>query len=504
MIFLIFVIKSKQPKDNSMILQEFKSLLDDIRKTKCETQTLEIKKAAGGAPMRLYDTLSSFSNQDEGGVIVLGIDETGLFAEVGVYDAHDLIKKISEQCKEMEPPVRPLLNAFEVDGKTFVTVEIPGIDVSRRPCLYKGKGRLRGAYIRVGDSDELMTEYEVYSYETYREHRRDDLRIVEKAFPALMDQNAIQDFIRLMQRERVNLSRMSDEEVSELTNLTHDNQYTISAVMMFSKYPQAFFPQICITAVRIPGTVTGELGSVGERFLDNRRIEGTIPEMFDAALQFIKANMKTKTVINTATGHREDQMEYPLSAVREAILNALIHRDYSQYTEGMPIQILMFADRMEIRNPGGLYGRMRIDQLGKVQPDTRNPTIVAMMEALRLAENRYSGIPTIRREIRLAGLREAEFSEERGNFVVRFFNTAAATKETSKIIDSLKPNEIRLLQFCQTPRTREEIAGFLNIQTLWYAIKTHVAPLIERGLIALSVPSRPKSSKQTFRSTIDI
>ena len=74
----------------------------------------------------------------------------------------------------------------------------------------------------------------------------------------------------------------------------------------------------------------------------------------------------------------------------QAILNALVHRDYSIHTEGMPIQIIMFENRIEIRNPGGIYGRIRIDQLGKVQPDTRNPIIALELEVLKITENRYS------------------------------------------------------------------------------------------------------------------
>ena len=83
-------------------------------------------------------------------------------------------------------------------------------------------------------------------------------------------------------------------------------------------------------------------------------------------------------------------------AGQHSALNALIHRDYSIHTEGMPIQLLLFEDRFEVRSPGGLYGRLRIDQLGKVQPDTRNPVLAVAMETLGETENRYSGIPTMR------------------------------------------------------------------------------------------------------------
>ena len=111
---------------------------------------------------------------------------------------------------------------------------------------------------------------------------------------------------------------------------------------------------------------------MGERFLDNQRIEGNIAEMLDGAIQFVNRNMRVKTIVDPETGKRKDRTDYPITAIREAVLNALVHRDYSIHTEGMPIQLIMFENRMEIRNLGGIYGRIRIDQLGKVQPDTRN------------------------------------------------------------------------------------------------------------------------------------
>jgi ATP-dependent DNA helicase RecG len=69
-------------------------------------------------------------------------------------------------------------------------------------------------------------------------------------------------------------------------------------VLLFSPYPQAYFPQLCITAVVVPGTELGVEGTAGERFLDNQRIEGSIPEMLDAAIAFVRRNMRTKTIVN--------------------------------------------------------------------------------------------------------------------------------------------------------------------------------------------------------------
>ena len=148
-----------------MTAEELLEKLEKLQKYKCETSMLEIKSAENGCPKHLYDTLSSFSNQDDGGVIIFGIDEAQNYKEVGVYDAQDIQKKINEQCLQMEPVVRPLLTVVEKNNKCFVSAEIPGIDITDRPVFYKGKGRVRGSFIRVGDSDEPMTEYEVYSYE---------------------------------------------------------------------------------------------------------------------------------------------------------------------------------------------------------------------------------------------------------------------------------------------------------------------------------------------------
>ena len=87
----------------------------------------------------------------------------------------------------------------------------------------------------------------------------------------------------------------------------------------------------------------------------------------------------------------------------------------------MPIQLIMFEDRMEIRNPGVIYGRIKMDQLGKVQPDTRNPVIASELEVLKVTENRYSGIPRIRKMMQEYDLQQPEFIEERGSFIVKLY-----------------------------------------------------------------------------------
>jgi len=480
---------------------ELIELLCKVRQLKTETQTIEIKAAAVSYPTGLYDTLSSFSNQDDGGIILFGLDEKSGFEEVGVYDAQDLQKHVVEQCNQMEPKVRPLFTVCEKDEKVFVSAEIPGLDVADRPCFYSGRGRLKGSYVRVGDADEHMTEYEIYSYEAFRKKYQDDIRPAERANLHSLDNSLVENYLLKLKLDRPHLAQLDNKRIMELMGITNNGVPTVAAVMLFGSYPQAYFPQLCITAISVPGTQVGELGKDGERFLDNRRIEGTLPQMLDEAIAFVRKNTKAKTIIDELTGKRIDKSDYPMTAIREAILNALIHRDYSIHTEGMPIQLLLFEDRFEISNPGGLYGRLQIDQLGKVQPDTRNPVLAVAMEVLNETENRYSGIPTIYRELAAANMPEPEFLDRQGSFTVRFHrrnNVAVVSKPDGENLTIIPTLEEAILAFCETPRTRKEIADFLDIKTVSHAIKHHVMPLVERGDIILKYPDKPRSPKQEY------
>ena len=341
-----------------------------------------------------------------------------------------------------------------------------------------------------------MTEYEVYSYEAFRKKYQDDIRPVQRATLRSLDQQKLGEYIERLKAGKPHLSAIDEETIYELMSIKRNEEITLMAVMLFSPYPQAYFPQLCITAVVVPGTELGTEGSEGERFLDNLRIEGPIPEMLDTAIAFVRRNMRTKTIVNPETGKREDRTDYPITAIREAVLNSLVHRDYSIHTEGMPIQIMMFDDRMEIRNPGGIYGRIKADQLGKVQPDTRNPVLATALEVLGVTENRYSGIPTIRRELKKNGLPEPVFEDQRGLFSVTFSNSGEKHSTEEDIDDKAKG----LIEFCKTPRTRKEIAEYLGLGSVSYVIKDYVMPLVDKGKIKLSIPDKPRSPKQLYFS----
>ena len=488
-------------REKDMLTEELLELTEEIRRGKTESQTLEVKAAHNGCPRRLYDTLSAFSNQDSGGIIVFGLDEQTGFSVVGVYDVQDLQKHVTEQCLQMEPPVRAVFTIAEIEGRIVCSAEIPAVELTERPCYYAGVGRVRGSFVRVGEAVLPMTDLELYSYEAFRQHQHDDERVVERATMDMLDEESVQSYIMERKKGRSAFSRLSPEQINEMLCITGDGVPTLAAVLNFSIFPQGYFPQFCITAIVVPGTEPGAVSEDQVRFINNRRIEGTISQMFEEAMQFCSRSMKVKTIIDPATGKRTDRTEYPMNAVREAILNALIHRDYSVHTEGTPVQIVFFTDRLEIHSPGNLYGRMTIDQLGWSRPDLRNPTLAVMAEALTSAENRYSGIPTIRREMAGYGLPEPVFENRRNEFVVTLYNGESSA---SIIDDSLIDRDIMttdgLIEFCRKPRSRQEIADFLGVRTINYAVNRYIRPLISEGRLQMMNPDKPRSRYQKYYS----
>jgi ATP-dependent DNA helicase RecG len=243
----------------------------------------------------------------------------------------------------------------------------------------------------------------------------------------------------------------------------------------------------------------GELGASGERFVDNKRFDGTIPQMLEGAMAFVRRNIRTATVID-ASGAREDRPEYPLKAVREIILNALIHRDYSVHTEDSPIRIILYKDRLEVENPGGLYGRLTVNDLGKLPADTRNPFLAGSLEVMINTENRFSGIPTIVKEMHDAGLLPPVFESQRGNFKVTLYNSRASQEKTESdtVVSAEQSIEEQIRAFCQTPKSKDEIVAHLKMSSPYYLVTKYLKPMIEKGLLAQTIPEKPKSKFQKY------
>lgn len=121
-----------------------------------------------------------------------------------------------------------------------------------------------------------MTEYEIYSYEAFRRKYEDEIRIVERAEADDLNQDSLLRHELALKSERPHFARMDESHILELTSVLRNGKPTLAGIMLFSTYPQAFFPQLSIIATRIPGTQIGDTRPNEERFIDNARIEGRL------------------------------------------------------------------------------------------------------------------------------------------------------------------------------------------------------------------------------------
>ena len=138
---------------------------------------------------------------------------------------------------------------------------------------------------------------------------------------------------------------------------------------------------------------------------------------------------------------------------------------------------------------------MTVEQLGKAQMDLRNPVLAVMAETLTEAEIRNSGIPTMYREMQAFGLPKPIFENRRDAFVVTFFNRR---RSAGTEVEVAAPTAQDLLDFCEIPRTRAEIAAFLGIATVGYVQRRYIVPLLASGILHMTLPDMPRSRKQRY------
>ena len=466
-----------------------------MQKYQTETDKIEAKTAEKGCPQKCYDTISAFANKD-GGIIIFGINENNNFKEQDVYNVNDLQKQITSLCTtSLEPKIRPEFLVLTYNGKKLLAVKINELPQKKKPCYYKNVGIHKGSYIRIGDSDEHMTDYEIYNLQSYTDDIKEDLRPIKRAEFEDLNQDKIQQYLEKIKDKKPNLSKFSDEKILKLNGIIENStgkiHPTLAGMMVFGEYPQGYLPQLFIACVVVPGRKLGDVGELGQRFDDNERVEGTIEEMLDKSLAFVRRNIGTMVIIDD-DGKRTDIPHYPMKALREAIANALIHRDYSINTEGSYIYLRIFDDRIEILNPGGLYGNNRIENLGTDNIlDVRNNTIIRLLEETTdIVENRHTGIATMRDEMKKMNLPEPEFENLRGTFKVTFRKEKSdetVKNFTGNCTDNFTENftdrEIKVLELLKVNPSITQLELANELKTSRRTISTVLSKLKEKGKI---------------------
>ncbi|AXB46365.1 ATP-binding protein [Amycolatopsis albispora] len=410
--------------------EELAEIVRHLRKLGADDVEVEAKRAATKLPKSVRETVSAFANT-RGGVLVLGLDEAAGFAAVGVEDAAKLSADLGALCGEdLEPPIRPVIRVHRFEGADLVVAEVPALEPERRPCFAKGAGMTQGSYLRVGDGDRKLSSYEVQLMLSSRGQPRYDEEPVPTAGIESLDTKAVDEFAaRLRDRRPHAFAGLATEEVLRRAKVLAGDRVTLGGLLALGAYPQEHFPQLLVTFVHYPTPDGADVAS-GERFLDNVPFEGAIPVMVGDALAALRRNMSRRATVRGAG--RVDTWEYPEAALREAIVNALAHRDYSPAARGTQVQVEMYPDRLLVRNPGGLFGPVTEDDLGEEGlSSTRNATLLRLLEDVvipgtgrTVCENRGSGIRTMITALRQASLSPPRFADKVSFFQVTFPNHA--------------------------------------------------------------------------------
>ncbi|GAA1965840.1 ATP-binding protein [Kitasatospora viridis] len=447
-----------------MDVAELHALLDELRQLGGDHSTCEVKKAQGGLPHTLWESISALANA-QGGWIVLGVDEKSDFRIVGVNEPSAMEAQLGAICSELEPPVRTEIVTVRIDGVAVVTSYIPAVPREQRPCHKRNLGPYAGSRIRVADGDRKFTDYEVSVLLSNRNEPRHDTSPVAGALPDDLNENLVSGFLRRIRDVKGEIFRRVDDEraLMMLNVLTrHEGRVvpTLAGLLVFADYPQTFEPQLDVTFVSYPAVEAGILGPAGERFSENRSIDGPIPLMVSECIRVLKRNMKRRSIV---TGiYRVDEWEYPEEVLREALVNALVHRDYSEHSRGMQVQVEMYPDRLVITNPGGLYGPVEISSLGtSTISSSRNKALLKILEDTpygdghMVCENRGSGVARMRIALATAWMEQPRFVDDIASFTAEFPNHTLLDEDSLSWLQALDGN----------PLTRSQMAALVMMRS---------------------------------------
>jgi len=406
------------------------TIIAQARRLGADHVNLEVKAAGGGLPKSTAETLSAFAN-GTGGTLVLGLSEQDGFATAAGFDAARISDSLAGMCADkLEPPVRAPLNVEEFEGNLIIRLDVPELDPALKPCFVRDRGAYQGSFIRGGDGDRRLSSYEVTQLLSNRSQPTDDGAPVMNA--------SLQDFAPelvgpLLERVRIRNRRafagLEDSEVLTRLGAARRTEAglrpTLAGLLCLATYPQQHFPQLFISFVALPGSTFGDALPDGRRFLDNQSIDGPIPFMVQDAVAAVERNMRRASVV--AGLGRSDRYDYPIEVIRELVVNAVMHRDYSSGALGTQVQIELYPDRLVVKSPGGLYGGVDASQLGTEDvSSSRNAWLAKLLAEVPMGpggevvcENRGSGIPAVLRSLRDAGMSPPEFDAAPAHLFVR-------------------------------------------------------------------------------------
>ena len=417
---------------------------------------------------KIAEALVALANA-HGGLVVLGA--TNARKLVGVGDG-DLARELMTSAALIPTPplILPLPELVEVDGKTLCVSRVP----AGLPHVYS----VRGQYlVRSGRETRPLMPHELRTLLINRSEASFEAQTPRGATLEALDPDRIEAY-----RDQLHLPPDTDTHdllLSRgcLAETDKGLRPTIAGLLLFGKNPQRWLRSAEITGVRYAGP------TMSDDFI-REDIRGVLPDQIRRAEAFVNANMRRGMRIRGM--QREEVPEYPISVVREAIVNAVAHRDYS--IRGDNIRILMFSDRMEVYSPGRLPGHVTLDNIVE-ERYSRNEAIVQVLSEMGFIERLGYGIDRMIRVCEEEGLPPPEFTETSAGFKVTIHSQAATLVGAGPPVNlyahlQLNPRQEKALAFLQknrriTNREYQALCPEASPETL----RRDLADMVDKGLI---------------------
>ena len=382
-----------------MIQEEIKELIN-----KGETLHTEFKSAKVH-PDALAATLVSFLNS-AGGVLLLGVEDDGCIT--GIKDVDSSCLRVEQiLAHNIMPPATTCIEAVTYDtGKTLLKITIPkGLD---RP-YHTQRGQ---CFIRVNAGKRLASREEIRRmYMAVRAFYYDESSLLDTKL-ADIDKSTFDDFLNSAYGYPKDKSRTVPERKSLLNNLKamQGDELTVAGLMFFGERPQDYLPTARVDFAHFAGI------SAGKVILDSKTLNGRLSQQLFGMEEVLRLHLSNKGIIRNF--EPETRYEIPLEMLREALVNALVHRDYSL---SAPIRILMFDDRLEIHSPGNLPNTVTVENIKAGIHVERNPIILSFMAKLGLMTRLGTGILRILDLAKETQLPTPDFIEYESEFVVTLY-----------------------------------------------------------------------------------
>ena len=388
-----------------------------------ESQFSEDKQSLGEM-QAIVETVAAFASC-QGGTVRVGITPHGerIGVEIGRTTLEDLARDIK---LNTDPPQFP---SIKFDGQEKSAVIFIQVEGSRVKPVFAYHRPMK----RVGRTNQKLTREEVQRLMEDTTGRTWDTLPCPEASLHDIDADLVRGYLQRMGQD---VTTNAGTMLANLFLLTAQGSLGNGAVLLFSRTPQRFFAQALVQCARFDGVTS-------VKFLDEETFEGDILSQLDSAIKFVTRNTR-KAIRITGRPEHEVIPEYPAEAVREAITNAICHRNYA---DSSSTQIRIYDDRLEVWNPGVLPPGMMIDELYHEHPSRpRNPRLAQALHRAHLIEHWGTGTVRIVQACEESGLPRPEFITEQGMFKVRFIPHVKTEKTVTPELTESQQQTIEYIQ----------------------------------------------------------